>query len=144
LETVLKEKTAAAFIVEPILGEGGVVVPPAGYLEEARKICSEYGTLFILDEIQTGLGRTGTMFACEHEGVVPDVMCLSKSLGGGIMPIGAYITTDPIWKRAYGSIDKAALHTSTFGGNTLASAAALAALEVIYDENLPARKKNTA
>jgi len=143
LETVLKEKTAAAFIVEPILGEGGVVVPPAGYLEEARKICSEYGTLFILDEIQTGLGRTGTMFACEHEGVVPDVMCLSKSLGGGIMPIGAYITTDPIWKRAYGSIDKAALHTSTFGGNTLASAAALASLEVLYDEDLPARARES-
>jgi putrescine aminotransferase len=143
LEYVLKEQTAAAFIVEPILGEGGIVVPPPGYLAGAGKICSKFGTLFILDEIQTGLGRTGTLFACEHEGVVPDVMCLSKSLGGGIMPISAYITTDPVWKKAYGSMDKATLHTTTFGGNTLATAAALAALEVIYNENLPARAKES-
>lgn len=139
LESKLKDKTFAAFIVEPIQGEGGIIIPPPGYLSGAREICSRYGTLLIIDEIQTGLGRTGKMFACEHEGVIPDIMCIAKSLGGGVMPIGAYITTDEIWKKAYGSIDRALLHTSTFGGNTLATAAAIATLEVIYEEKLPER-----
>ncbi|HOV78553.1 MAG TPA: aspartate aminotransferase family protein [Bacillota bacterium] len=137
LENSLKDRDAAAFIVEPIQGEGGIIVPHDGYLKGARQICSKYGTLLILDEIQTGLGRTGKMFACEYEDVVPDIMCLAKSLGGGIMPIGAYITTDEIWKRAYGNMDRALLHTSTFGGNTWAAAAAIAALEAICEENLP-------
>ncbi|MHB1041724.1 MAG: aspartate aminotransferase family protein [Eubacteriales bacterium] len=141
LEGALNEKKAAAFIVEPIQGEGGIILPPPGYLAEVRKICSKYGTLLIADEIQTGLGRTGYMFACEHEGVVPDIMCLAKSLSGGAIPVGVYVTTDEIWKKAYGSIDSALLHTSTFGGNTWAMAAGLAALEVIYDENLPARAR---
>ena len=141
LEEKLKKRTAAAFIVEPILGEGGIIEPPPGYLSGARELCTKYGTLLIIDEIQTGLGRTGRMFACEHEGVVPDIMTLAKSLGGGVMPVGAYITTDEIWKKAYGSLDRALLHTSTFGGNTLAAAAAIAALEVICSENLPARAR---
>jgi len=141
LEYELKKGKAAAFVVEPIQGEGGINIPPAGYLAQAGKLCSKYGTLFIVDEVQTGFGRTGTMFACEQEGVVPDILCLAKSLGGGIMPIGAYVTTDEIWKKAYGSMDKALLHTSTFGGNTWAAAAAIAAIQVTCEENLAAAAK---
>jgi len=143
LEGKLREKTVAAFIVEPIQGEGGVILPPAGYLSGVRQICTKYNTLLIFDEIQTGLGRTGELFACQHEDVTPDIMCLAKSLGGGIMPIGAYITTGEIWERAYGSLDKALLHTSTFGGNTWAAAAAIATLEVLYEENLPERARES-
>lgn len=143
LESKLKEKTAAAFIVEPIQGEGGIILPPAGYLSGARQLCSKYGTLLIFDEIQTGLGRTGEMFASQHEGITPDILCLAKSLGGGVMPIGTYITTDEVWKKAYGNMDKALLHTSTFGGNTWAAAAAIATLEVIYEENLPERARES-
>ncbi|NLZ39326.1 MAG: aspartate aminotransferase family protein [Firmicutes bacterium] len=139
LEEKLKNEDVAAFIVEPIQGEGGVIVPPEGYLSAAREMCHRYGTLFIADEIQTGLGRTGKMFACEHEGVEPDIMCLAKSLGGGIMPIGALITTEEIWNKAYGGVEKCLLHTSTFGGNTWATAAGIAALEVIYKEKLVER-----
>ncbi len=139
----LKNEETAAFILEPVQGEGGIIIPPPGYLASVRQICSKYGTLLIIDEIQTGLGRTGKLFACQHDGVVPDIMCLAKSLGGGIMPVGAYITTDEIWKKAYGGMDKALLHTSTFGGNTLAAAAAIAALEVILDENLPEKAAET-
>jgi putrescine aminotransferase len=131
LEYELKKEETAAFILEPVQGEGGIIIPPSGYLPEVRRLCSKYGTLLIIDEIQTGLGRTGKMFACQHDGVVPDIMCLAKSLGGGIMPAGAYITTDEIWKKAYGGMEKALLHTSTFGGNTWAAAAGIAALEII-------------
>jgi putrescine aminotransferase len=136
LENELKKEKAAAFILEPVQGEGGIIIPPPGYLSGARKACSKYGTLLIIDEIQTGFGRTGRMFACQHDDVVPDIMCLAKSLGGGIMPVGAYITTDEIWKKAYGSMDKALLHTTTFGGNTWAAAAAITALEIILEEKL--------
>ncbi|OPX86717.1 MAG: Putrescine aminotransferase [Pelotomaculum sp. PtaB.Bin104] len=143
LEKQLKGSEAAAFIVEPVQGEGGIILPPEDYLAGAKQICTKYGTLLIVDEVQTGLGRTGEMFACQHFGVTPDILCLAKSLGGGVMPIGVYITTDEIWKRAYGSMDKAALHTSTFGGNTLAAAAAIATLEVLYEENLPERARES-
>ncbi len=136
LEKALQSRQAAAFIVEPIQGEGGIILPPPGYLRRARELCREYGTLFIADEVQTGFGRTGYMFACEAENVEPDIMCLAKSLGGGVMPMGAYITTDEIWKKAYGGMEKALLHTSTFGGNAMACAAALATIQVIYEENL--------
>lgn len=141
LERALKPRQAAAFIVEPIQGEAGIILPPPGYLQRAWELCRHYGTLFIADEVQTGFGRTGYMFACEAEGVEPDIMCLAKSLGGGIMPIGCYITTDEIWKKAYGTLEKALLHTSTFGGNTLACAAALAAIQVIHEENLVERAR---
>jgi putrescine aminotransferase len=139
LEARLKYCDAAAFILEPVQGEGGIVVPPDGYLKHVEKLCRKYGTLLILDEVQTGMGRTGAMFACEHEHVVPDILVLSKSLGGGLMPIGACVTTEQIWKRAYGGFDKALLHTSTFGGNTRACAAAIAAIDVIISEDLPAK-----
>lgn len=141
LEARLKYCDAAAFIIEPIQGEGGIIVPPPGYLKNVEKLCRKYGTLLILDEVQTGLGRTGALFACNHEHVVPDIMALSKSLGGGVMPIGACITSENIWKRAYGGFDKATLHTSTFGGNARACAAAIASIEVMLDEELPAKAK---
>lgn len=143
LERQLRDKSVAAFIVEPIQGEGGIILPPEGYLAGVRQICTKYNTLLIIDEVQTGLGRTGEMFACQHYRVIPDILCLAKSLGGGVMPIGAYITTDEIWKKAYGSMDKATLHTSTFGGNTLAAAAAIATLEVLYEQNLPERARES-
>jgi putrescine aminotransferase len=139
LEEKLKSGDVAAFIVEPIQGEGGIIVPPEGYLKSAQELCHRYGALLIVDEIQTGFGRTGKMFACEHEGVEPDIMCLAKSLGGGIMPVGAFIATGEVWNKAYGGIEKCLLHTSTFGGNTRAMAAGLATLEFITRENLPER-----
>ena len=136
LEERLARKDVAAVILEPIQGEAGIQVPDLGYLAEARAICTRYGSLLILDEIQTGFGRTGWNFACELESVVPDVLCLGKSLGGGVMPIGAYITTDKIWNAAYGQMERAALHTSTFGGNTLAAAAALESIRLLVEEEL--------
>lgn len=136
LERKIFKKDVAAFIVEPIQGEGGVIVPPKGYLTGVRELCDKYDVLLIVDEIQTGFGRTGKMFACEHEGVIPDIICLAKSLGGGVMPVGAYCTKPEIWEKAYGGMDRALLHTSTFGGNTWAAAAAIAAINVIVEENL--------
>jgi len=122
--------------LEPIQGEGGVIVPPKGYLSGVRELCDKYDVLLIVDEIQTGFGRTGKMFACEHEGVIPDIICLAKSLGGGVIPIGAYSTKPEIWEKAYGGMERALLHTSTFGGNTWAAAAAIAAINVIVEQNL--------
>lgn len=139
LKKALAEHKPAAFIVEPIQGEGGINVPPPGYLAEAARLCREHEALFIADEIQTGFGRTGAMFACQLEGIEPDIMCMAKSLGGGVEPIGAFITTDEIWHNAYGSIEKATLHTSTFNGNTRAATAGVAAIEAIIRENLPTR-----
>lgn len=136
LENELKSQDVAAFIVEPIQGEGGIIVPPAGYLKKAKELCEHYGALMIVDEIQTGFGRTGYNFACEFEDVVPDIMCLAKSLGGGIAPIGVYITNEKIWEEAYGGMDKALLHTSTFGGNTRAAAAAIASINLLIEKNL--------
>ncbi len=128
LERTLASRHFAAFIVEPIQGEGGMRVPPAGYLREVQSICRSSETLLIVDEVQTGLGRTGPMFAVEHEDVHPDVLTLAKSLGGGMMPIGAMLARRDLWMKAYGSVANCTLHTSTFGGGSLASAAGLAAL----------------
>ncbi|MBO8128172.1 MAG: aspartate aminotransferase family protein [Peptococcaceae bacterium] len=139
LEAALKTTNAAAFIVEPVQGEAGSIVPPDGYLKEALELCHKYGTLLIADEVQTGFGRTGYMFACEHDGIVPDILCIAKALGGGTVPAGAYITTDDIWQKAYGSLDKALLHTSTFGGywgNAVACAVAIETLQIIFEEDL--------
>jgi len=141
LEAKLALRDVAAFIVEPIQGEGGVIVPPDGYLARARELCDKYGSLLIVDEIQTGFGRTGYLFACEHDGVVPDILCLAKSLGGGIMPLGAYIARPHIWDQAYGGTERCLLHTSTFGGNTLAMAAGLAALSSIIEQDLAAQAR---
>jgi putrescine aminotransferase len=132
LEEQLRD--AAAFIVEPVQGEGGVNVPPAGYLREVREICDKTGALFIADEVQTGLGRCGLLFGCNRDGVVPDVMTLAKGLSGGIIPVGAYIARPSVWNAAYAK--DPVMHTSTFGGNELACAAALAAMNVLVEDGL--------
>lgn len=126
----------AAFIVEPVMGEGGVIIHQEGYLKEAQKLCHDRGALLIVDEVQTGFGRTGKMFACEHEGILPDIMCLAKSLGGGLIPIGATMTTDVVWQKAMGGTQKCLRHTSTFGGNTFACAAGIATIESILRQDL--------
>ncbi len=136
LEDKLKNKDVAAFIIEPIQGEGGVHIPEQGYLSRVRELCTQYEALLIFDEIQTGFARTGANFACQLEGVVPDIMCLGKSLGGGVMPISAFTTTEEIWDKAFGGIDKCALHTSTFGGNARACAAGIASIELMLEEDL--------
>jgi putrescine aminotransferase len=121
-------------ILEPVQGEGGIHLPPTGYLRAAREICDKTGALLILDEVQTGMGRTGKVFACEHEGVSPDLMTLAKALGGGVMPIGACMGTSEVWEKVYSK--NPLMHTSTFGGNPLACAAALAACDVLEEEGL--------
>jgi putrescine aminotransferase len=137
LDSVM-DRDAAAFIVEPIQGEGGVILPPEDYLRKVREICDKNEALLILDEVQTGLGRTGSMFACEQYGVVPDIITLAKALGGGVMPIGAFASTPEIWKALE---ENPYLHTSTLGGNPLACAAGVAALREIKRLDLPARAK---
>jgi len=138
LEKVLSAGDVAAVFLEPIQAEGGVIVPPAGFLKEAARLCRKHGTLLVLDEVQTGLGRTGRMFAAEHDGIQPDIMTLAKSLGGGMLPLGAYLTARETWERAYGrSIDSFMLHSSTFGGGNLACCVGLAAVRAIIQEKLP-------
>ncbi|MFD2611028.1 putrescine aminotransferase [Paenibacillus gansuensis] len=126
----------AGVLVEPIQGEGGVILPPDGYLKQLRELCDEFGALLIFDEVQTGMGRTGKMFCCEHYDVVPDIMCLAKAFGGGIMPAGAVIATEEVFKSFF---PNPFMHTTTFGGNPLACAAAIATFNVLIEENLPAR-----
>jgi putrescine aminotransferase len=138
MASAVTERTAAV-ILEPIQGEGGVMVPPDGYLQEVRRICSERGALFVADEVQTGLGRTGRMFAVEHYGVEPDLMCLAKALGGGVMPLGAFCGTPEVWEPFR---ERPWLHTSTFGspgGNPMACAAGIAAIRAVQEENLHGR-----
>ncbi|MBV8489158.1 MAG: aspartate aminotransferase family protein [Candidatus Eremiobacteraeota bacterium] len=132
LEAELRD--AAAFVVEPVQGEGGVNVPAIGYLSGVRALCERTGALFVADEVQTGLGRCGYRFACDREGVVPDVMTLAKGLSGGVMPVGAFVARPQAWDRAFGKAPL--LHTSTFGGNELACAAALTAMNVLEEEGL--------
>jgi acetylornithine/N-succinyldiaminopimelate aminotransferase len=127
------DAATAAFIVEPIQGEGGVNVPGPGYLRRLQELCHAVGALLICDEVQTGIGRTGRMFACEHEGVTPDVMALGKGLGGGF-PVGAFLCTEAV-ARTVGLGE----HGTTFGGNPLACAAANAVLRVVEEEKLVAR-----
>ncbi|MBT9140686.1 MAG: Putrescine aminotransferase [Dehalococcoidia bacterium] len=124
----------AAVILEPILGEGGVIIPPDDYFPRIREICDRYGVVLIADEVQTGMGRTGKMFGLEHYGIVPDILCLGKAFGGGVMPIGAFVSTSEIWEKM---TPNPFLHTSTFGGNPVCCAAAIAAINVILEERLP-------
>lgn len=130
-------ETTAAFIVETVQGEGGVHVAPPGYLAGLRAACDRAGALLIADEVQTGLGRTGKWFGCDHEGVRPDLMTLAKALGGGVMPIGATMGTAAVWNKVFA--DNPLTHTSTFGGNPLACAAGLAVLEIMERDNLVER-----
>jgi acetylornithine/succinyldiaminopimelate/putrescine aminotransferase len=133
LELALATHSYAAFVVEPIQGEGGMVTPPPGYLSEAERLCRQSRTLLIVDEVQTGLGRTGPLFAIERDGIEPDMITLAKSLGGGLMPLGAMITRRDLWLKAYGSYQSFALHSSTFSGGSLACAAGLATLRVLRE-----------
>ncbi len=131
LEKALEDNEVAGFLVEPIQGEAGVVVPDEGYLRKAYEMCHSKNVLFIADEVQTGLARTGKLLACSYEDVKPDILILGKALSGGVMPISAVLADDEIMLTI-----KPGEHGSTFGGNPLACAVAMAALEVIKDENL--------
>jgi ornithine--oxo-acid transaminase len=131
LEEVFKGDNIAGFMVEPIQGEAGVVVPHEGYLKGVRALCDKYNVLFIADEVQTGLCRTGKMLACDHENVKPDILILGKALSGGVMPVSAVLANDEIMLTI-----QPGEHGSTFGGNPLACRVAMAALEVLIDENL--------
>ncbi|MDQ0340325.1 ornithine--oxo-acid transaminase [Caldalkalibacillus uzonensis] len=124
----------AAFLVEPIQGEAGIIIPPDGYLREVRRICDEHGVLFVADEIQTGFGRTGKMFACDWEEVKPDIYIMGKALGGGVFPISAVAANQDVL-----GVFEPGSHGSTFGGNPLGCACAIAALEVIAEEKLVER-----
>lgn len=131
LEKALQDPNVAAFMVEPIQGEAGVYVPDDGYLKAAYDLCKKHNVLFIADEVQTGLARTGKMLACDHEGIKPDILILGKALSGGVMPVSAVLADDPIMLTI-----KPGQHGSTFGGNPLACRVAIAALEVLVEENL--------
>jgi ornithine--oxo-acid transaminase len=138
LERALSARTAAAFIVEPIQGKG-VNMPADGYLKAAAELCRKHGTLFVADEIQTGLGRTGRFLAVEHWGVEPDMVLLSKSLSGGHVPSGAVLTRKAIFDKLFNRMDRAVVHGSTFAKNDLAMAAGIATLDVIEQERLVER-----
>lgn len=133
METAITPSTCA-ILLEPIQGEAGVVVPPAGYLRAVAELARQHNVLVIADEIQTGLGRTGRLFACDHEGVRPDMMILGKALGGGVYPVSAVLADRPLM-----SLFRPGEHGSTFGGNPLAAAVARAALRVLREENLVQR-----
>lgn len=127
----LKDPTVCAFMVEPIQGEAGVVVPHDGYLKGVRDLCTKYNVLFLADEVQTGLARTGKMLACDHENVRPDILILGKALSGGMYPVAAVLADDHIMLTI-----KPGEHGSTYGGNPLGCKVAMAALNVLVKENL--------
>jgi len=124
----------AAVVVEPVQGEAGGVVPPEGYLQAVRDLCTRHGALFVADEIQTGMGRTGTLWGVDHSGVTPDIMCMGKSIGGGVMPLSAFVSTPEIWEVL---VPNPIIHSTTFGGNPIACAAGIAAITVTLEEDLP-------
>jgi len=129
-------RNTAAFLVEPVQGEAGIIIPPPGFLRTALELCRANRVLFIADEIQTGFGRTGKMFACDWEGVVPDLYVLGKALGGGVYPVSAVVGDDEVL-----GLFEPGSHGSTFGGNPLACAVAIASLEVTLEEDLPGRSR---
>lgn len=138
LAAAISDNTAA-FIVEVVQGEGGVIVPPDDYLPKVRRICDDAGALLIVDEVRTGFGRTGKMFACEHYNVVPDIITMAKALGGGVMPVGAFAAKPEVWDSLFSQ--NPYLHSTTFGGNPLACAAAIAAIKTTLEENLVERSR---
>jgi ornithine--oxo-acid transaminase len=131
LEEAFQDKNVAAYMVEPIQGEAGVVIPDDGYLKGVRELCTEYNVLFIADEIQTGLCRTGKLLACDHENVRPDILILGKALSGGVLPVSAVLADDDVMMNI-----KAGEHGSTYGGNPLACKVAMAALQVLKEERM--------
>jgi acetylornithine/succinyldiaminopimelate/putrescine aminotransferase len=140
LERELAQRDVAAFIVEPIQGKG-VNLAPAAYWDSVQQLCHRFGTLLIVDEVQTGLGRTGRMWAHEHWGVVPDIMTVSKALSGGFVPVGAMLCSEEVSDKVYSSMDRAVVHSTTFKNNALAMVAALAMLHVLDDEGLVDRAR---
>jgi len=138
LERALARGGVAAFVVEPVQGKG-VNLPPDGYLQGAQRLCHEAGALFVCDEVQTGIGRTGRFLALEHWGLEPDMVCVAKALSGGLVPIGAVLVSRAAFERVFDGMERAVRHGSTFGGNDLAAAAALATLRVLDEEDLIAR-----
>lgn len=130
----LIDADTAGVIVEVVQGEGGINLAVPGYLPALKEICESNGTLLIVDEVQTGFGRTGKMFAVEHSGVVPDIMTIAKAMGGGVVPSGAMVSSERVWKAAFG--DNPLIHTSTFGGNPLACAAGIATIKAIQEQGL--------
>ena len=139
LQQKLKSQNYAAFIVEPVQSEAGIVLPPPNYLKEARELCTKYGTLFVLDEVQTGLFRTGHFLAAHHFDVHPDMVILAKALSGGLVPVSAVLMTDRIYASVFDSLKRSIVHTSTFGENALSMRAGLATLDVLVKENLGPR-----
>jgi ornithine--oxo-acid transaminase len=138
LASELANGDVAAFVVEPIQGKG-VNLPPEGYLQEAQRVCREAGALFVCDEVQTGIGRTGRFLALERWNLEPDMVCLAKALSGGLVPIGAVLVSRPVFDSVFDGMERAVRHGSTFGGNDLAAAAALATLRVLERERLVER-----
>jgi ornithine--oxo-acid transaminase len=136
LEAKLATGAYAGFITEPIQAEGGICLPAAEYMQQAEALCRRHGTLFVLDEVQTGLHRTGPFLAAHHYGVEPDMVILAKALSGGMVPCAAVLMTDEICDAVYSSVKRAFIHTSTFGENGLAMRAGLATLDVLADEHL--------
>jgi len=141
VKQVIEEAEISAVLAEPIQGEGGIIIPPEGFFKELKKICNKEDIILIMDEIQTGLGRCGSMFYYEQLGVLPDIICLSKSLSGGIMPIGCMCVEPILWQETYGKLKNAALISNTFGGNNLACVAAIKTLSIIQEEQLHKRAK---
>jgi ornithine--oxo-acid transaminase len=141
LEAELRAKDVAAFIVEPVQGRM-VTLPPAGYLQGAQELCRRYGTMFVVDEIQTGLGRTGRWFALERWDLEPDFVLVGKALSGGYMPVAAMVTTRETFQRAVGTLERSYVHQSTFGRNRLSMAAGIAALRVIERDRLVERAEH--
>ena len=135
LEAAITDNTVA-FLVEPIQGEAGILIPPDGYLRQAHEVCKKHNVLLMADEIQTGLGRTGRMFCCEHEGVLPEVIIMGKAMGGGVLPVSAIAATEEVM-----GVFEPGQHGSTFGGNPLAAAVGVAALDVLVDEDLSGKSK---
>jgi acetylornithine/succinyldiaminopimelate/putrescine aminotransferase len=142
LDREVRRGDVAAFVVEPIQGKGVQTAPP-GFLEAALRILHDHGALLICDEVQTGLGRTGRFFAYEHDGVVPDIVTIAKTLSGGYVPVGATLAQSWVFDKVYSSMDRALVHDSTFGGNVLAMVAGLATLSVIDDEDLVGNAERT-
>jgi ornithine--oxo-acid transaminase len=129
----------AACILEPVQAEAGIQLPPADYLRTVRKLCAKYGSLLILDEVQTGMFRTGTFLAAQQYGVTPDMVVLAKALSGGLVPVSAVLMTDDVYRSVYSSLRRAIVHTSTFSENSLSMRAGLATLDVLEQEQLGTR-----
>jgi ornithine--oxo-acid transaminase len=139
LEKELSTKRFAAFIVEPLQSEAGINLAPAGYLQTAQALCRRTGTLFVLDEVQTGMFRTGPFLAAQHSGVRPDIVVLAKALSGGLVPVSATLMTDAVYNSVYSSMRRAIVHTSTFSENSLSMRAGLATLDVLEKQSLGQR-----